>query len=173
MTLVAYDASGRIVDQRTLPGARYLWQITLDPEAETVSFRGQANKAVVVTWDQLRQEAPPIPAPPRVRWVGDSDDGSTVTVAVGDEVEVVLESNATTGYGWELGGLSDPAVLERLDNVYRPAPNPERVVGRGGWDTWRFSAAAAGTSVVRLEYRQPWMKDVEPERTFRVTVVVE
>ena len=53
MAIVAYDASGKAVKQWNRNGARYVWNIAVDPVAQTVSFQGQANQNIVMTWDDL------------------------------------------------------------------------------------------------------------------------
>jgi uncharacterized repeat protein (TIGR01451 family) len=54
MTIVAYDSSGKIVKQWYEEGARYLWKIDVDDQAKTVTFWGQANNKIVMTWDELK-----------------------------------------------------------------------------------------------------------------------
>lgn len=233
VTLVAYDRGGGIVNQLYLPGARYVWRITVEPEAETVTLWGQANNTVAVSWDALAGNAAPSgracywlnprtngwestpypskrqcfdmdscdggrgrssggcykwaagPNAPREPWdeltpashgetitVTEKDNGATLEVSVGDELLVVLDSNATTGYHWHLAELSDPTVLEETGSDYHPDPNPGRVPGRGGREEWRFAARQRGTAQLRLEYIPPAMSDSAPGQTFRVSVVV-
>ncbi len=54
MTLVAYNDAGKIVKQWYKRGARYLWKITADNTAKKITIWGQANKTIVMTWDELR-----------------------------------------------------------------------------------------------------------------------
>ena len=54
MGIVAYDSSGNLVQQTEKPGARYVWKITVDTAAQTVTFWGQANQTIVMTWAELR-----------------------------------------------------------------------------------------------------------------------
>ncbi|MFC5743510.1 hypothetical protein [Dyella tabacisoli] len=53
MNLVGYNADGRIVSQRPLDGARYIWKVTVDSTARTVTFWGQSNHTVVLPWGRL------------------------------------------------------------------------------------------------------------------------
>ncbi|RKP51451.1 hypothetical protein D7Z26_16810 [Cohnella endophytica] len=48
MVIVAYDSSGNIVQQWRKDGARYLWQITLDATAQTITFWGQGNYTITM-----------------------------------------------------------------------------------------------------------------------------
>jgi phosphohistidine phosphatase SixA len=54
MTVVAYDSAGTPVRRWLKMGARYLWQITLDPQAETVTLWGQGNRKIEIEWAELR-----------------------------------------------------------------------------------------------------------------------
>lgn len=53
MNIVAYDAAGKIVKQWDGEGARYVYKITIDPAAQTVTFWGQADKTIVMKWTDL------------------------------------------------------------------------------------------------------------------------
>jgi broad specificity phosphatase PhoE len=57
MTVVAYDSSGAPVGEWYKPGARYLWQITRDLQAETVTLWGQGNRTIEINWAELRLPA--------------------------------------------------------------------------------------------------------------------
>jgi hypothetical protein len=58
MSIVAYDAAGEIFKQWDRPGARYIWQITVDATAQTVSFAGQSNAKITLGWSDLFIPAP-------------------------------------------------------------------------------------------------------------------
>lgn len=53
MAIVAYDSAGKPVKQWNRSGARYIWNITVDETAQTVSFVGQSNAAVRLSWSDL------------------------------------------------------------------------------------------------------------------------
>lgn len=53
MTLVGYDASQEAVFQLPLVGARYIYKITLDRTAQTLTLIGQSNQQIVVPWFNL------------------------------------------------------------------------------------------------------------------------
>lgn len=54
MAIHVFDPSGRLVRVEDRPGARYTWAIDVDEVAETVTFRGQADRTVTMTWSELR-----------------------------------------------------------------------------------------------------------------------
>ncbi len=101
--------------------------------------------------------------------IGEADNGGQVALEVGQTLVLSLESNPTTGYGWQIAEL-DEALLKETDHQYK-ADWPV-LIGSGGKEVWRFQAQSSGSTTLRLEYRRPWEKDVEPIQTFSVQVVV-
>lgn len=51
--IAAYDSNGRVVRLWERPGARYVWNITVDENKETVTFMGQAGGNLVMSWQEL------------------------------------------------------------------------------------------------------------------------
>jgi len=101
-----------------------------------------------------------------------SYSGQQVEVAAGGSVTVTLESNASTGFQWELVSISDEAVLEKVANTYE-APEDTGMVGAPGKEIWTFSALKKGTSTISMEYSQPWLNGTKAAETFDLTVVVK
>ncbi|MBI5882871.1 MAG: protease inhibitor I42 family protein [Elusimicrobia bacterium] len=100
--------------------------------------------------------------------VGEKALATQAHLPVGRTLIVRLPGNPTTGFGWEVaGGTGTVAVLEGSVS-YESAPHRSGIVGSGGTFTSVFKAAAAGRTVLRLEYRRPWEKGVAPAKTFSV-----
>ncbi len=101
----------------------------------------------------------------------EAHSGSTVTLAVGDSVRVMLESNPTTGFGWSVSSL-DKNVMENADNSYVSGclGEPE-VAGCGGHELWTFTAAAQGSTALEMAYSRIW-ESVPPARTFTLNITV-
>ncbi|MDD5591386.1 MAG: protease inhibitor I42 family protein [Dehalococcoidales bacterium] len=104
--------------------------------------------------------------------VDESSSGKQVEIAAGGTLTVTLESNATTGFQWELKSVGDPAVLQSQGGTYN-APEDTGVVGAGGEEVWTFKALKAGTSSLSMEYSQPWEGGTKAAQTFSLTVVVK
>jgi len=101
------------------------------------------------------------------------DGGSQVTLDVGQVLVVVLASNPTTGYSWQVAEGTGTVLVQVGEVLYREAPQEGApMVGVGGTETFRFEAKAVGQTKLVLEYRRPWEETVEPEGTFAVDVVV-
>ena len=103
--------------------------------------------------------------------LGERDAGKTVTLVVGEKLEIMLASNPTTGYSWQVVDDAGGIVSLSADPEYVQDPGPE-VVGRGGAERLSFVAKKTGTGSILLEYRRPWEKNVEPEKTFEVPLRV-
>lgn len=95
---------------------------------------------------------------------------NSLEAKVGQEFTITLESNATTGYQWQLAKPLDESVVKLVGSEYK-APQDGRV-GQGGEEVWAFKAMGTGKTEVAMKYVRPWEKDVQPveERTFTVTV---
>ena len=99
-----------------------------------------------------------------------ADTGKTVDLKPGDELEVNLEGNITTGFAWEARDF-DSAVLE-LAGGEPEYKSESSLVGAGGVFTFRFKAKAAGSTAVHFIYYRSFEPDVPPIETFDVSVNV-
>ncbi len=100
-----------------------------------------------------------------------SADGTAVHLKQGAELVVSLESNPSTGFDWKVVE-SVPPQLTAKDDTFETSATPG-VVGAGGTRVFTYMAAVFGTGDLDLEYVRSWEKGVPPERSFRITVVVE
>jgi inhibitor of cysteine peptidase len=104
--------------------------------------------------------------------VNESDSGKQVEIwANGGILTVTLESNQTTGYGWELKEISDPSVLQKTESEYETPVSG--LVGAGSKEVWTFKALNAGTTTLSMEYSQPWEGGQKGAKSFTITVVVK
>ncbi len=112
--------------------------------------------------------------PENVFIADEGDNGQTVTMGVGDVLQVMLPENPSTGYTW--------AVVTNDETVLRPSDQPaydvgtaaadSNVLGAGGTRTFLFEAVGAGTSELRLVNARAQETAVEPAATFELTVQV-
>ena len=97
-------------------------------------------------------------------------NGSTVIVRPGDKIVILLDGNITTGYSWEVGTIDETFLKQYGEPTYRGKHNPRRPIGAPGEFEFTFEALRIGKTSLRLIYQQPFEKDVEPEKTFTITV---
>jgi len=103
--------------------------------------------------------------------VTDSDNGKTVTLAPGANLEVSLKATSGTGYLWQVAG-NDPLVLEQLGLGDFEIPK-EAPPGAMGTQVFHFQAQSPGAAKLEMAYVRPWEKNVAPVRTWSITVRVQ
>ncbi len=88
--------------------------------------------------------------------VSETNTASATPVKVGDEVQITLDANPTTGYVWELTEL-DTTRLQQLGMFdYQSDTEQQGLYGAPVKMTARFKAIAPGTATVVLVYRRPF-----------------
>lgn len=95
-----------------------------------------------------------------------------VTLVVGQDLLVTLDSNPTTGYDWLVDTAPDAAVLTLSERLYVPTPVDPGIAGSGGATTTRFTAVAAGTTSIVLRYKRSWEDDTPGDELVTVDVTV-
>ena len=110
------------------------------------------------------------PTAPKQVNLSEKDAGRTVQLPVGGTLEVVLAGNPTTGYLWEVAGGDTTVIQQAGEAQFKPDTS---ALGSPGKVTLRFTGVAAGQTVLKLIYYRPFEKNVPPEKTFEVTVVVK
>lgn len=103
--------------------------------------------------------------------VTDDDTGSEILLDSGDELELRLESNASTGYTWQIPQGSELGFL-RLESDEYEDPGSD-LVGEPGTQVFTFTATGAGAGILRLEYVRSFDDPVVPQRVVEFTVRVD
>ncbi len=98
------------------------------------------------------------------------DSNMLIEVKVGQEFDIVLKSNPTTGYSWKLARPLDKKMLELVKSKYK-APEGS-TLGKGGEEVWTFRGMGKGKTSISLKYVRPWEKDKPPAETEIFKVVV-
>jgi inhibitor of cysteine peptidase len=99
-----------------------------------------------------------------------TDPTQLITVKTGETFELVLSSNPSTGYHWEIIPESDGNGVELVSQDY-VAEQPV-MPGSGGVDVWTFRALNAGDITITLGYYPP-DEGAEPEEIATFSVQVE
>ena len=103
----------------------------------------------------------------------EKDLSGNINLKVGQELNVSLASNPSTGFRWD---LADPqpnsAIIQKVKNEYKP---PERQIpGAGGTDVWTFRGVAKGQATVNLKYFRSFdPPTTAPAKQVSFAVVVE
>src|SRR5512138_3708426 len=81
-----------------------------------------------------------------------TDPEKTIEARAGEEFQVILEANPTTGYHWEIvKDSTDENLVQFVSNRYQSTSDPG-LVGGGGIDTWTFKAVSPGAARITLGY---------------------
>ena len=95
-----------------------------------------------------------------------------IEVNTRDTVKITLPSNPSTGFSWELAGISDPAVLKQDGESEYVLPESS-ALGATGQEIWTFRVQKRGTSSISLAYSQPWAGGTKGEWTIKIEVKVK
>jgi inhibitor of cysteine peptidase len=100
----------------------------------------------------------------------EADNGKTVTVDVGQEFDVTLKANPTTGYTWAVAEPTDEQIIRQRGEIeFEPE---SEALGAGGVQIIRFEVVGAGQTTLKLIYHRPW-ESIEPLQTFSVTLIAQ
>lgn len=97
--------------------------------------------------------------------------GETVQVYAGDDFSIVLESNPTTGYSWQLSSLPGKELISFINSYFETKESA--AVGASGRQVWIFKALKAGRTTIYFKYVRPWEKNLPPEREEHFTVDIK
>lgn len=100
--------------------------------------------------------------------LSENDAGKTVEISVGDELEIAVPGNPTTGYVWEVS--SHDANVLKLTNAGFYADN--MAIGAGGVEIIKFHAIAEGKSELKLIFHRPFEHNMPPLKTFEATISI-
>ncbi|MCI0450012.1 MAG: protease inhibitor I42 family protein [Chlorobi bacterium] len=98
-----------------------------------------------------------------------TESNAEITATLGENFNITLASNHTTGYSWSVGMVSDNSQVVITGMDYDVAPDVK--TGEGGEEVWHLKAVAPGTAKVIFYYARAWENDKPiKEVTFNVNV---
>jgi inhibitor of cysteine peptidase len=101
--------------------------------------------------------------------LGAEDSLSEVSLDVGDQLDVSLEANPTTGYSWELGPL--PEGLQLVSSEFEEPGGS--LVGAPGMQLFTFDVVGAGSGILRFEYVRVFDDPVIAEQIIEYVLTIE
>ena|SRR5688572_4263888 len=134
----------------------------------TILLRGCAALSAEATQTPTLSPIPtgetssPLPEP--------TDPTQLIIVQAGETFDLVLTSNPSTGYRWQLVEELDPDVIELVDQIY--IAQDSTAIGSGGVDVWTMRAVNSGDATIMLGYYPP-DNDNEPAETVIFSIEVE
>jgi inhibitor of cysteine peptidase len=95
------------------------------------------------------------------------EDGAVIEVSDGELFSLLLDSNATTGYEWQISEGLDDSIIVLVDSQYIASENG--LAGQGGKQRWVFKVIGIGEVGLAFKYVRPWIVD-EVARQISYTV---
>jgi len=96
------------------------------------------------------------------------DNGRTIEIRQGDEVILELPENRTTGYCWKID-RHDGFILKQEEHkidTNEDQPDPERLIGHGGFVEFRFLFINPIQGRLELKYWQEWEGESSATKPF-------
>ena len=107
--------------------------------------------------------------------INEDANGQTIRLNKGDFLRIELDQNSSTGSVWLVDGI-EPEKLTDMGTDYSGYSADPNLVGGGGTQLLCFQAVSAGTTTLRLIYRQPWDVKVTPDAygspDFEITIEI-
>ncbi len=100
----------------------------------------------------------------------EANSGSTIELKAGDEINIVLESDESTGYVWSQADGMDTRVVEKVSDQYYASTSDK--AGAPGEHTWIYKALEQGETKIKLNLGKPWETDVVPLKSLTFTIKV-
>jgi len=98
-----------------------------------------------------------------------TDPSQLIAVKAGETFDIIVPSNASTGYRWKLVESLDEGTVQLVAQDY--IPEQPILPGSGGVDVWTFRGVSAGDTRITLGYYPPGNED-EPEETVVFSIAV-
>ncbi len=96
------------------------------------------------------------------------DPEKTINTGVNQEFVIALDSNPTTGYGWEAD--YDESMLSLVEDKYSPDEKAKGLVGAGGTQYYQFKALKTGKTEITLTYKRSWETEILEQKVFKVDI---
>jgi inhibitor of cysteine peptidase len=94
-----------------------------------------------------------------------------IKAQVGHNITIILKSNPTTGYQWQIAKPLDETTLKLMSSEY--LPDQTNLVGVGGKQVWRFKALKPGETSISFKYVRPWEKNTPPQNEEAFVIVIK
>ena len=96
-------------------------------------------------------------------------NGQTVSLQIGQTVEIGLSETPSTGFKWAIISKGEPACTLISDSFEPRVKKP----GQPGFHRWQFQAIHVADGLVELHYSRPWEQSAAPSGIFTVVLQVQ
>lgn len=107
------------------------------------------------------------PIPERVT-AAESQNGGTVELSKDQQLVIRLPAQLGTGFSWAIQSMTGVA----MQLVKSDIENGAGIPGAPETQVFVVKPAQTGNGEIELAYRQPWMRDKQPAKTFKLHIIV-
>jgi len=98
-----------------------------------------------------------------------NETATDIKVKVGEQFEIDLAANVTTGYTWDGNEVYDKTMLELVKKEY--ITSGQQRPGAGGTQMYMFKALKAGDTQIKMTYKRSWeTTDSDKTIIFKVSI---
>lgn len=101
----------------------------------------------------------------------ESKNPKVIKVQAGHNVTIILKSNPTTGYQWQVAKPLDESTLKLISSEY--LADKTNLVGAGGKQVWRFKTLKPGQTSISFKYVRPWEKNTQSQKQELYMVIIQ
>ena len=101
------------------------------------------------------------------------NNGDNLNLKINDVITIRLESNATTGFKWNISNETDTGIASFISSEYKQTSTYKKLAGSGGYETFTFKAKSKGNAAITLTYNKPWEEEAAPLKTFKINIIVK
>ena len=119
-------------------------------------------------------QAEPNPITPSMHiHFADTADSVSLSLRRNAQIVIVLDSNPTTGYRWQLmSQVNSRLKLVGSGSAYHPDTTGPGIAGRGGKEVFTFESLKRGKVTLLFGYQRPWETHVDPIKRKRAIIVI-
>ena len=101
--------------------------------------------------------------------IKENDQKEKYIIKKGDNIEIVLNANPSTGYKWQVVNI-DNSKLKIVDETYISKKVNRDIVGSGGNKVYLFSVIDKGNTIIEFEYFRPFEKELPLNKKFYINL---
>ena len=94
-----------------------------------------------------------------------TDPDNVIQARVNEEITIVIESNPSTGYGWQ--AHFNQGALELIDSDF---VSESLAMGSGGVQVFRFLPKKAGKINIKMSYKRQWEQKPVKEIVYSIRI---
>jgi inhibitor of cysteine peptidase len=103
-----------------------------------------------------------------------SQNGSKIKAVKGSEIQIVLDSNPTTGFTWQVVSFDSTVIRLQSEELLHQENHKEDEmrVGTPSKQLFKFKALNNGKTKLQLHYQRPWEKTAPSANQFSIEITV-